>query len=99
MTTVYCLQLASAGAALAAGALWFWSVKVAFPDRYTINVVRPDEGLFGPEPMGGTFVGQAYSSDFKRLTSALATQSKRNSYAALAAGLSAILQAVSLLVA
>ena len=98
MTLLTCLQVASAGFAIVAGGLWFWSVRVKFPDHYNVHVVRPDMLPLGGDPMGGKYIGHAYSSDFNDLTLALRTQSRRNALAALAAGMSAVLQALCLFV-
>jgi hypothetical protein len=96
MTIVAGLQLASAVAATLAAAFWFWSVKVVFPDNYSVHVVRPDALPLGGNPLGGTYVGHAYSGDFEVLTEGLRTQSRRNALAAFAAAVAAVLQALSL---
>ena len=97
MTLVGFLQLVSAFCALIAAAFWFWSVKVVFPARYNVHVVRPDMSPMS-NPMGGTYIGHAYSSDFDHLTKAQHTQSRRNAIGAVAAGISALLQAASLFI-
>ena len=96
MTFVAPLQFTSAVSAFGAAALWFWSIKVDFPDRYSVHVVHPGEEPLGGDPLGGTYVGHTYSGDFDTLAKGLKTQSQRNAWAAFAAGLAAALQALSL---
>ena len=75
------LQYLSAGFAVAAAALWFWSAKVRLPEA----VRHIDYGHVGdrqPKP----------TDDLDRLTSGLARQSRLSAQAAICAGASALLQ-------
>ena len=94
------LTALSALFAIAAALLWFVSAVVKTPDRFSIHVVRPDSFMgqpLGGDPLGGTYVGQAHSSDLVALANALRRQSKFSAWAAGCAGVSAILQTASLL--
>ena len=85
--------------AIAAAVLWFLSASVKTPDGFSVHVVRPDSYMgqpMGGNPLGGTYVGHAYSDDFKSLADALRRQSKLSALAAVCAGVSAVLQALSL---
>jgi len=95
------LTILSALFAITAAALWFVSAVVKTPDRFAIHVVRPNGPMgrpLGGNPIGGTYVGQAHSSDLVALASALRRQSKFSAWAAGCAGISALLQAASLCV-
>ena len=95
------LTILSAIFAIAAALLWFISAVVKTPESFSIHVVRPDSFMgepLGGNPLGGTYVGHAYSSDLVALANALRRQSKFSAWAAGCAGVSAILQAASLLV-
>jgi len=84
--------------AFVAAVLWLWSAKVKTPDTYSVHVTRP-EGIMGHplggDPLGGIYVGMAHSMDFKDLANGLKLQSRLSAAAAICAGISALLQAVS----
>ena len=92
------LAVVSALFAIVAAVLWFFSAVVKTPKSFSINVIRPDSmGLpFGGNPLGGTYVGQAYSEDLIALANALRRQSRFSAWAAFCAGVSAIFQTLSL---
>src|SRR5258708_1288961 len=96
MTLVQALHIAlSALSAVAAGAaawLWFLSARVETPTSFSVHVVRPQFPPLSGDPMGGKYVGHAYSSDFTKLSECLGRQSRLSARAALCAGASAILQ-------
>jgi hypothetical protein len=95
------LTVFSALFAIAAALLWFVSAVVKTPNSFSIHVVRPDSSMgqpLGGNPQGGTYVGHAYSNDLVTLAKALRRQSKFSAWAAGCAGVSAILQAASMLV-
>ena len=81
--------------AIAAATLWFVSAIVKTPTSFAIHVVRPQQQLLGGNPMGGTYVGQAYSEDLVSLANALKRQSRFSALAAFCAGISALLQTAS----
>lgn len=95
------LDVLTAIAAIIAAFLWFKSAKIKTPHTFSIYVVKP-QGLFGRplggNPIGGTYMGNAYSNDLQDLASALMKQSKFSAIAATFAGVSAILQAASILI-
>ena len=66
------------------------------PDSFSVHVVRPREAPLGGNPMGGTYIGEAYSQDFTNLADALRRQSRLRADAAICAGTSALLQGVSM---
>lgn len=98
MTTFF--QTLTALMAIIASVLWFCSVKIKTPKTFSIHVVKAD-GFFGEplggNPLGGQYVGNAYSDDLINLANALKKQSKLSAYAAICAGISAISQAVSVI--
>src|SRR4051812_3617776 len=85
------------GAALAglAALYWYWSTQVKTPEAFSIHVVKPHMAPLGGDPIGGKYMGQAYSKDLLELANKLREQSelskKAAAYAAAAAGLQAIL--------
>lgn len=92
-------QALSAGCAVAAAVYWFQSARVETPERFSVHVSKPDGFMgepLGGNPLGGTFVGTAHSSDFKALAEALKRQSKMNAIGARFASGAAILQAVAI---
>ena len=88
------ITILSALFAIAAAILWFVSAIVKTPTSFAIHVVRPHLPPMG-DPLGATYVGQAYSEDLISLANALKRQSKFSAWAAICAGISAFLQAVS----
>jgi hypothetical protein len=86
--------------AMAAAMLWWLSAIVKTPKSFAVHVVRPNDPMrlpLGGNPLGGAYVGNAYSKDFSVFTDALRRQSKLSALAAICAGVSAALQAVALL--
>lgn len=92
------LDILSALAAVAAAILWLKSAKIKTPDNFSIFVARANGSMGQPlgDPLGATYVGHAFSQDLQNLAHALIKQSKLSARAALCAGASAILQAISL---
>ena len=90
------LSCVAAVLAVLAAVLWFMSAVVKTPDSFSVHVVRPREAPLGGNPMGGTYIGEAYSQDFTNLADALRRQSRLSAYAAICAGTSALLQGVSM---
>jgi len=89
----------SALAALVAAVLWLGSAVVKTPENFSIHVARADGRMgepLGGHPLGGTYVGHGYSSDLIALANALRKQSRLSGYAAISAGVSAVLQAGAL---
>ena len=76
------LTILSALFAIVAAVLWFITAMVKTPMSFAIHVARPNQQPMGGSPMGGTYVGQAYSEDLVSLTSALKRQSKFSAWAA-----------------
>lgn len=91
------LNILTAIFAFVAAILWFLSAKIKTPNSFSIHVVKPDEMPLGGNPMGGTYQGHAYSSDLIKLAESLSQQSKLSAWAAIFAGLSAIIQTISIL--
>ena len=87
------ITILSALFAIFAAVLWFVSAVVKTPTSFGIYVVRP----FLPpmDPLGATYIGQGYSEDLISLANALKRQSRFSAWAAICAGISAFLQAVS----
>ena len=95
------LTILSALFAIVAALLWFISAMVKTPESFSIHVARPNSFMgepLGGNPLGGTYVGQAHSSDLVTLANALRRQSKFSAWVAGCAGISAIMQAASLLI-
>jgi hypothetical protein len=92
------LTILSALFAIAAAVLWIFSAVVKTPTNFAIHVVRPIQPPMGVNPLEGTYVGQAYSRDLISLANALKRQSKFSAWAAICAGISALLQTASLIV-
>ncbi len=93
------LSALSAASALAAAVLWFRSSIIKTPESFSIHVARAD-GIMGQplgQPLGGTYVGNAYSKDLVTLANALRKQSSLSGWAAGFAAVSAILQAGALI--
>jgi len=90
------LQVASAIAAVLAAFLWFRSARVTTPSSFSIHVAKLD---FSPPlgMLGAEYVGHGYGQDLTELGNALTVQSRFSGYAAIAAAISAILQAISLI--
>lgn len=90
------LNYISALSAIVAAILWFMSAKIKTPSHFTIIVSRATGPMGKPfgKPFGGEYVGHAYSSDLKELGNNLIKQSKLSAIAAIAAGISAITQAI-----
>ena len=94
------LSVLSALFAIPAAVLWFMSARVETPEHFNVHVVGPDSPMglpLGGNPMGGVYVGQAYSRELVALAEALSKQSRLSAYAAGCAGVSALLQAVTAL--
>jgi hypothetical protein len=68
---------------------------VKTPTDFAIHVVHTSKPM-GGNPIGGTYVGQAYSEDLVSLANALRRQSKFSAWGAICAGISAIFQTASL---
>ena len=92
------ITILSALFAIAAAVLWFVSAVVKSPTTFKIHVVNPQQQPLGGNPVGGTYVGQAYSEDLVSLADSLKRQSKFSARAAICAGVSALLQTASLFV-
>jgi len=89
------LQGVSAFFAGLAALAWLVSALVRTPANFVIYVVRPT-GQAVHDPLGGTYMGHAYSEDLNELARKLRLQSKWSAAAASCAAVSAALQAVSL---
>jgi len=89
------LNCGSAVSAIIAAILWFMSAKIKTPNHFGIYVVKPDGVMGEPlgDPLGGKYIGHAYSSDLELLGNNLIRQSKLSAWAAIAAGISAVTQA------
>ena len=85
-------------AAVLASLLWFKSSIIKTPQSFSIHVVKPDEDALLGKPLDGTYMGQAFSDDLRELADNLRRQSKLSSYAAIFAGLSAFMQAMSIII-
>jgi hypothetical protein len=79
-----------------------WPVRLPFigigpqittAEAFSIYVVKPDMAPLG-QPLGGTYMGNAYSEDLQELASKLREQSELSKRAATYAAIAAILQAV-----
>lgn len=90
MNTLNCL---SALCAIVAAVLWFKSAIISLPNQFNIYVVKPNELPMGGNPLGGVYMGNAYSEDIENLRVALVRQSSLSAKAAIFAGLSAVMQA------
>jgi hypothetical protein len=89
----------SAITAVVAAALWFVTARVTTPNSFSIFVARAN-GSFGKplgDPLGGTYVGHAYSEDLNKLADALRRQSRLSAWAAVFAGIAAFSQTGSLI--
>ena len=96
---MYILNILSALFAVGAGTLWLVSARVKTPEHFAVHVVKGDSPFqqpLGNNPLGGTYVGQAYSRDFESLGNALRKQSQLSAAAAACASIAAFAQAVSL---
>jgi len=98
LTTI--LDILTAIAAIIAAFIWFKSANVKTPDSFSIHVSKPD-GPFG-EPLGGnpigaTYLGHAHSKDLQILAESLKKQSRQSAIAAIFAGISAIIQGISIM--
>jgi hypothetical protein len=76
-----CIKILKLLFGILAAIFWFWSATINTPDRFAFSVVKPDMNPLG-EPVGGEFIGHAYSPDLDKLTSKLREQSKLNRFAA-----------------
>jgi len=76
-----------------AAVFWIISATIKTPSSFSIHVVKPNQKPLG-EPLGGTYMGNAYSEDLKKLAKALRTQSKWSAAAAICAALSAVSQGI-----
>ncbi len=93
------IDILSALFAFAAGLLWLKSAIVETPKSFAIYVVKPTGNLgqpLGGNPIGGEYMGHAYSQDLNNLANALIAQSKTSGYAAFCACAAALLQAMSI---
>ncbi len=91
------LDILTAIAAIIAALLWFKSARIKTPNTFSIHVVK-SRGQLGGNPMGGTYMGNAYSNDLQDLAAALKLQSTWSARAAVFAGISATLQSLSILI-
>jgi hypothetical protein len=91
------LDILTAVFAIIAAVLWLKSAKIKTPENFSIYVVKPNQTPLGGNPMGGTYLGNAYSQDLTELAIALKKQSKLSANAASFAALSAMIQALSIL--
>lgn len=96
------LNVASALSAIVAAVFWFLSARVEVPSSFSVHVSKPD-GLMGEplggNPLGGQHIGHAHSRDFETLAEGLQKQNRLSAWAAVSAGVAALLQAGSLLTA
>jgi hypothetical protein len=95
------LQILSSMAAIVAACLWLLSAVIKTPQSFAIYVACADSPLgtpLGDNPMGGSYVGQAYSDDLLSLANGLRRQSRLSALAAIFAGASALLQGISILI-
>ena len=96
----FAAQIGSAALAIAAAAYWYRSTLVKTPSRFSVHVVRPNMGPpLGANPLGGTYVGTAHSSDLQELTGALKEQSRRNMIGSICAAGAALLQTLAAVLA
>ena len=87
------LQIADAALAGGAAIYWYWSSQIKTPETFSIYVVKPDTIPLG-QPLGGKYMGNAYSEDLKELATKLREQSELSKKAATYAAIAAALQAV-----
>jgi hypothetical protein len=85
-------QLADAGLGTAAAFYWFKSAQIRTPESFAIHVVRPAMGILD-QPLGGTYMGNGYSSELNELAAKLKEQSHLSKMAATYAAGAAVLQA------
>ncbi len=91
------LQLASAIFAALAAWRWLKGSVVETPTRFPIHVVRPlHGGPLGGNPLDGEYMGHGYSEALNELGRQLHLQSSLNAQGARCAGVSVLLQAVSI---
>ncbi len=91
------LQWGSAIFAILAAALWLKSAIVKTPTSFGIYVIEPDEYTrpLG-EPLGAKYGGYGYSPELDELGESLRKQSKWSAAAAVSAAVSAICQALAI---
>lgn len=87
MTTAQEFNYASAFFAVVAAVLWFWSARVKTPAEFEVVV----EVQTSPD---GSGIGGGGSVELTELGYALKRQSRRSGWAAVSAGVSAILMAL-----
>ena len=92
------LSTGSAVLALLAAVLWWMSARVDLPYKFNVHVVKPHQAPMG-QPLGGIYVGHAYSEEFIQLSDGLSKQSRLSAWAAIAAGLSALSQSIATIIA
>ena len=94
------VQFISALSAVTAAVLWFLSARVRTPESFSIHVVRSDSfaGQMLGGPLGGEYMGHGYSPGLNELAQALRKQSRLSGCGAIAAGISALLQAIAPLI-
>ena len=94
------LQCLSAFFAMAAAFLWLISAMVKTPESFPVQVVQPQVRPMqlpkGLESFNATYTGYGRSPQLNELGKALRRQSRWSSAAACCAGVSAILQAITL---
>jgi hypothetical protein len=97
MTLIYCsvqgVNYAAAAFALVAAVLWFVSASVKTPASFDINFE------ISVSSYDGSAGGTGYSLGLSNLAEALKSQSRWSGYAAVCAGVAAILTALALIIA
>ncbi len=92
------IDILSAICAVVAAIVWWQSARVKTPDKFNIAVVKPDTQPMGGNPIGGTYIGNAYGQDLNNLADALKKQSQLSARAAVFAGIAAFLQSISIII-
>lgn len=89
-----CIKVLEIVFAILSAYFWYKSTRITLPEKFSIHVVRPTTGLGHPmgQPMGGEFVGMAYSNDLLQLAEGLKNQGKWNTQAACYTGIYVLLQ-------
>ena len=89
MTPTEGVNYAAAAFAFCAAVLWFLSARVEMPEEFPIAVEISSPGF------SGSSGGRGYSLELSELALALKRQSRLSSYAAVSAGIGAILGAIA----
>ena len=92
------LDILTVIAGIIAAVQWYRSAKIETPNNFSIHIVKPNHSPMGGNPLDGIYIGHAYSNDLVKLADALKRQSKLSANAAQFASVSAIAQAISIII-